>query len=78
MPIIKVLNFDFSTFEQFVSSKFAKFQGWESLKLPKMTFWDYLNLPKYDFTENLSGSKMFRFQQCQALTSHYESFLSIV
>ena len=67
---LEVLNFDISKFYQI--SKFRV------SKLPKMTFLDFLNLPKLDFKQNLSGSKMIKFQQSQALTSHFESFLSIV
>ena len=40
-----------------------------------MTFLDCLNSPKFDFTQNLSGGKIIKFQQSQALTSHFESFL---
>ena len=43
-----------------------------------MTFLDHLNSPKFDFTENWSCSKIIKFQQSQALTSHFESFWSIV
>ena len=43
-----------------------------------MTFLDCLNSPKFDFTQNQNGGKMIKFQQSQALTSHFESFLSIV
>ena len=53
-------------------------QNSELLKLPQMTFLERLNLPKFDFTQNLSGSKMIKIQQSQALTSHFESFWSIV
>ena len=43
-----------------------------------MTFLDRLNWPKFDFTQNWSGGKIIKYQQSQALTSHYESFWSIV
>ena len=43
-----------------------------------MTFLDRLNSPKCDFTQNQSGSKIIKDQQSQALTSHFESFWSIV
>ena len=43
-----------------------------------MTFFHRLNSPKFDFTPNRSGSKSIKFQQSQALTSHFESFWSIV
>ena len=43
-----------------------------------MTFLDCLNSPKCDFTQNRSGGKIIKFQQSQALTSHFESFCSIV
>ena len=43
-----------------------------------MTFLDCLNWPKFDITQNLSDGKMIKFQQNQALTSHFESFWSIV
>ena len=43
-----------------------------------MTFLDRLNSPKLDFKQNWSGGKMIKFQQSQGLTSHYESFWSIV
>ena len=61
-----------------LSLKFTKFQSSESLKLPKMTFLDRLNLPKNDITLNLSGGEMIKFQQSQALTSHFKSFWSTV
>ena len=47
--IWKVLNFDFSKFEQHSSPKFTKIQNSESLKLPKVTFLHCLNSPKFDF-----------------------------
>ena len=43
-----------------------------------MTFLDRLNLTKCDFTQNWRGGKIIKFQQSQALTSHFESFWSIV
>ena len=44
-----------------------------------MTFLDRLNSPKFNFTQNWSGGgKIIKFQQSQALTSHFESFWSIV
>ena len=43
-----------------------------------MTFLDCLNSPKFDFTKNRCVGKMIKFQQSQALTSHFESFWSIV
>ena len=43
-----------------------------------MTFLDPLNSPKCDFTQNQSGGKIIKFQQSQALTSHFEIFWSIV
>ena len=43
-----------------------------------MTFFDRLNSPKFDFTQNQRGGKIIKFQQSQALTSHFESFWSIV
>ena len=55
-----------------------KIQRSESLKLPQMTFLDHLNSPKCDFTQNWSGVKIIKFQQSPALTSHFESFWSIV
>ena len=58
--------------------KFPKIKNSESLKLPKMTFLDRLNSPKLDFTKNQSGGKIIKFRQSQALTSHFESFWSIV
>ena len=50
LPILEVLNFDFSKLEQLSSAKFTKFQGSEFLKLPQMTSLDCLNMPKFDFT----------------------------
>ena len=43
-----------------------------------MTFLDRLNSLKFDFTQNRSGGKNIKFQQSPALTSHFESFWSIV
>ena len=72
------MNCDFGKFEQLSSPKLTKIQSSESLKLPKMTFLDHLNLPKFDFTQKRSGGKIVKFQQSQALTSHFKSFWSIV
>ena len=55
--------------------KFTKNQNSEPLELPKMTFLNRLNSPKIDFTYNWSGGKMIKFQQSEALTSHFESLL---
>ena len=38
LAVSEVLNFDFSKFEQFSSSKFTEFKTSESLHLPKITF----------------------------------------
>ena len=78
LAILVVLNFDFSRFEQLSSPNFTKIQSSESLELPKITFLVGLNLPKFDFTQNLRAGRMIKFQQSQALTSHFESFWSIV
>ena len=43
-----------------------------------MTFLVRLNSPKFGYTQNRSGGKIINFQQSQALTSHFESFWSIV
>ena len=43
-----------------------------------MTFLDRLNSPKFDFTLKWSVGEMIKFQQSQALTSHVESFWSIL
>ena len=40
-----------------------------------MTFLDRLNSPKFDLTRNRSDGKIIKFQQSQALTSHFEKFL---
>ena len=68
----------FSKFEQLSNPKFTKNQSSASLKLPKMTFLDRLNLPKLDFTWNRRDGKIIKFLQSQALTSHFESFWSMV
>ena len=75
LTILKGLNFYFSKFEQLSSPKFTKIQSSESLKLTKMKCFDRLNWPKF---EKRSRGKMIKFQQSQALTSHFESFWSIV
>ena len=43
-----------------------------------MKFLDRLNSLKLDFMQNQSGGKIIKFQQIQALTSHFGSFWSIV
>ena len=50
LPILEVLNCDFSEFKQFFNSKFTKLQSSEFLKWAKMTFLDSVNSPKFDFT----------------------------
>ena len=75
LTILEVLNFDFSKFQV---PNVPKIQSSDSQKLPKMTFLDRLNSPKFNFAQNRSVGKMIKFQQSQALTSHFESFWSIV
>ena len=58
--------------------RFTKNKNSEPLKLSKMTFLDCLNSLKWDFTQNWSGGKIIEFQQSQSLTSHFETFWSIV
>ena len=43
-----------------------------------MIFFDHMNSPKFDFTQNQRDGIMIKVQQSQALTSHFESFWSIV
>ena len=43
-----------------------------------MTILDCLTSPKLYITQNWCGGKIIKFQQSQALTSQFESFLSIV
>ena len=59
LAILDALNFDFSKFEQLLSTNLPINQISESLKLPKITFLDRLNTPKF-------GSKMIKLQQSQA------------
>ena len=76
LAIVEVLNFDFLS--KFQVPNWPKFQSLEHLKLPNMTFLDRLCSTKFDFPLNQSGGNMIKFQQSQALTSHFESFWSIV
>ena len=78
LAILETLNFDFSKLGKFQIPNLPKIQSSESLKLPKMTFLDSLNPLTFDFTQNWSGGKIFKYQQSQSLTSHFESFWSIV
>ena len=78
MLIFEVLNFDFRKFEQFSSTKFTKNLKFQVSKIAKNYIFDSLNSLKIDFTQNLSDGKMIKFQQSQTLTSHFESFRSIV
>ena len=65
--LVNLSNFQVPNLQKF------KFQ-----KITKMTFWDRLNLPKFDFTNNWSDGEIVKYQQSRALTSHFESFWSIV
>ena len=79
LTILKVLDFDFLVnLSNIQVPNLPKIQNAESLKLPIMSFLDGLNSPKFDFTYNLSDGKIIKLQQSQALTSHFESFWSIV
>ena len=71
-------NFIFGNFRDSKPWKLVN-SGVESCsKLPKITFLELLNSPKFDFTQSQGGSKIIKYQQSQALTSHFESFWSIV
>ena len=77
LAIWEVLNFDFSKFEQLSSPKFTKIQSSES-KIAKNDIFGPFWFTKIWFHIIWSGGKMINFQQSQALTSHFESFWSIV
>ena len=55
-----------------LKSKFRTF------RIAKNDIYGPFNSPKLDFTQNWSGGKIIKYQQNQALTSHFESFWSIV
>ena len=59
-------------------SNLLKTQNSEIVKFPKLAFLDCLKSPKLDFMKNLSGGKMIKLQQSDALTSYCESFWSMV
>ena len=67
-----LVNLGLKSYSNFVKLKFR------TSKIVKIKFFDSLNSLKFDFTSNLSGGKLIKFQQSQALTSHFESFWSIV
>ena len=46
--------------------------------MAKIAIFDRLISPKLDFTWNMDGCTIIKFQQSEALTSHFESFWSIV
>ena len=46
--------------------------------MSELTYLDRLNSPKFDFAYNQRGGRMIKFKPIQALTSHFESFWSIV
>ena len=77
LAIWKVLNFDCSKFEQLSSPKFTKFQSSES-KIAKKDIFGLFEFAKIWFYTNWSGGEINKFPQSQALTSHFESFWSIV
>ena len=54
--------------------RFTKNQNSERLILPNTTILDRLISLKFDFTYNRSSGKINKFQQSQALTSHFEIF----
>ena len=58
LPILEVLNLDFSKFEQLSRPTFTQIQSSEPQKLPKMTFLDRLDSPKFDITYYLSDRKI--------------------
>ena len=77
LAILEILNFDFSQFEQLSSLKYIKNQNSEPLKLPKMTFWNVWICPNLISHKIWVAVKFSNFYS-QSLTSHFESFWSIV
>ena len=69
--ILEVLNFDFSKFEQLSSPKFTKKLKFGVSKMAKNDIFG-----PSEFANSIG--KIIKFQQIQALTSHYENFWSIV
>ena len=67
-----LVNFWLKSCSYWLKSKFR------TSKIAKMTFLDCLKMPKFDFTQNRSDSKIIKYYQSQTLTSHFESFWSIV
>ena len=78
LTILDVLNFDLSKFEQFSSPKYTKNSKFRVSEIAKNDIFDPFEFPKISFHVNISRGKMIKFQQCHALTSHFESFWSIV
>ena len=78
LAILEGLNFGFSKFEQLSSPKCTKTKIQNIKNCQKIILLNRLNSPKFAFMQNLSGGKMIKFQQNQVLTSHFESFCSIL
>ena len=77
LAILESHKFQFGEFWTWKLLKFTKNQNSEPLTLPKMTFLKCFNSP-FNFKQKWSGSRIIQFWQTQALTSHFESFWSIV
>ena len=78
LALLEVLKFNFSKFEQFFKAQIYQNSKFSIFKNAKMTFLDRLNSQKFDFTQNWNGCESIKYQQSPALTSHFESFWSIV
>ena len=74
--ILEVLNFEFSKFEQLPSSKFTKNSKFRVSKIAKNDIFGLFDYAKIFFQVKIN--KIIKFQQSQALNSHFESFWSIV
>ena len=76
--ILGTLNFEFLYIWAIEIAEIYKNLNSEPLKLEKKTIFELPNLWKLISRKSLSSSKIIKFQQSEALTSHFESFWSIV
>ena len=80
LAILEGLNFDFSKFELLSSPKYiyqtSKFQVSKIAKEDIFWLFEFAKICSNVKAER--GGKMIKHQQSQALTSHFESFWSIV
>ena len=78
LAILETLNFEFLVNLGLESCSNLLKSNFRTSKIAKNDVFGPFEITKFDFTKIRSGCRIIKFRQSQAITSHFESYWSIV